>query len=271
MIHLKPNDFFHSSNSFVTTELRTPQEDFPEHYHSFEEIIIVAKGNGLHAVNDVPTCLSKNYVCFVAQQDRHLFENVNDLFLSNVLFIRDKLEPSFSLTQFLPCTLSGSVDWFIEDEAAHRVHVIIEHLNTESHVNTLASAAMTELLFQQLVVELWRGRIVDTSSLSLSDKVTQTIMYVNKNYKEKLSIERVAEHIKVPIRTLTREFKRATGMSFNHYLHFVRAQHAMQLLLNSESSITKIAFEVGYSDSNYFSTKFKQVMKKAPRQVRPLC
>jgi AraC family L-rhamnose operon regulatory protein RhaS len=268
MIHLKPNEFFLNSNSAITTELRSPQEDYPEHYHSFEEIIIVSKGNGIHVVNDIPMCLSKNYVCFVAQQDRHLFENVNDLFLSNVLFLRDNIQASTPLTNYLPCTNSGSVDWFIEDEAAFRVHYIIQRLNYESHINTLASRAMSELLFQQLIVELWRGRIVDTNMLSLNDKVTSAIIYVNKHYKEQLNIEKLAEHANIATRVLTKEFKKATGMSFNHYLHFIRAKNAMQLLLNSDLSITNIAFDVGYSDSNYFSTKFKQVIKKKPSAFR---
>ncbi len=52
------------------------------------------------------------------------------------------------------------------------------------------------------------------------------------------------------------------------YLHYIRASKALSRLLYSDKSITDIAFEVGYQDSNYFSTKFKQVFSVTPRDAR---
>lgn len=268
MIYLKSNEFFLSSSSAITTELREPQDVFPEHCHSFEEIVVVAKGNGIHVINDIPMSLSKNYVCFVGRQDRHLFEHVDQLYLSNVLFQRDKFSSSVQLHDYLPDPVNGPVDWFIEDETALRVNYIIERLNYESHVNNLASRAMSELLFQQLVVELWRGRIRDTSSLSQDDKVISSIVYINKHYDKTINIEVIADSVAMSTRILAKEIKKVTGMNFNQYLHFVRAKNAMSLLINTDKSITDIAFDVGYSDSNYFSTKFKQMLNKKPSDVR---
>lgn len=268
MIHLKPNEFFLNSRSSITTEIRSPQEAFPEHYHSFEEIIIVSKGNGIHVINDVPMCLSKNYVCFIAKGDRHLFENVQDLFLSNVLFIRDKFGPCTQLAQFLPSTDNGSVEWFIDDETALRTNYIIERLNYESHRNDAYSEAMAQILFQQLVVELWRGKIRDTTNLTAEDRLVSALVYLNKHFANSLNIESVASYANLSARVLSKEIKRSTGMSFNQYLHFIRAKHAMYFLINTDQCITDIAFDVGYSDSNYFSTKFKQTFKKKPSDFR---
>ena len=66
----------------------------------------------------------------------------------------------------------------------------------------------------------------------------------------------------------TNGLRKITGMNFTQYLHFIRAKNAMSLLINTEKSITDIAFLVGYSDSNYFSTKFKQTMNKKPSDLR---
>jgi len=268
MIYLKSNEFFLHSNSAITTELREPQDLFPEHSHSFEEIVVVAKGYGIHVINDIPICLSKNYVCFVGRQDRHLFQQVDELYLSNILFRRDKFSSAIQLKNYLPDPTNGPVDWFIEDDTALRVHYIIERLNYESHTNNLASNAMSELLFQQLVVELWRGKISDMNTLSQDDKIISSIIYINKHYKRPLNIEIIADYASISTRLLSKEIKRVTGMSFNQYLHFVRAKNAMSLLINTDKSITDIAFDVGYSDSNYFSTKFKQVLNKKPSDVR---
>ncbi len=268
MIYLKSNEFFINSDIPITTELREPQEEFPEHYHAFEEIVIVSKGSGVHVVNDIPMTLSKNYVCFVGKNDRHLFENVNKLYLSNVLYQKDKFSSSVQLKDYLPNSDNGPVDWFIDDDTAFRVNYIIERLNFETHSNTMTSGAMSELLFQQLVLELWRGKINDTSFLNHEDKIIASIVYINKNYHENININLLAKQVKRPATTWAKYIKKATGMHFNQYLHFIRAKNAMTLLINTDKTVTDIAFDVGYSDSNYFSTKFKQAINKKPSDIR---
>lgn len=268
MIYLKSNDFFLNSDSSITTELREPQEVFPEHYHSFDEIVIVSKGNGIQVINGIPMKLSKNYVCFVNNKDRHLFEQVDNLFLSNILYKRDKLSTCIQLDKYLPQQLGETVDWFIDDETCFRVNYIIKRLNHESHINNIESRAMSELLFQQLIVELWRGKIQNMNTLSRDDRIIYCVVYMIKHYDKPLSIEQLSEHTKVSSRMLAKAIKKITGMNFNQYLHFIRAKNAISLLINTEKSITDIAFMVGYSDSNYFSTKFKQTMNKKPSDIR---
>jgi len=268
MIHLKNKEFFLNSDTLITTELREPQEAFPEHSHSFDEIVIVSKGNGIHVINEIPMKLSKNYVCFVNGKDRHLFEHVDNLFLSNILYQRDKLSKSILLDKYLPQQLDETIDWFIDDEAGLRVNYIIERLNNESHTNSIESRAMSELLFQQLIVELWRGKINDMNTLSQDDRIIYCLVYMIKNYDKPLNIEKLSEHAKLSSRMLAKAIKDITGMNFSQYLHFIRAKNATSLLINTEKSITDIAFIVGYSDSNYFSTKFKQTMNKKPSDIR---
>jgi len=268
MIYLKSKEFFLNSEASITTELREPQQVFPEHSHAFEEIVIVSKGNGIHVINEIPMKLSKNYVCFVNGKDRHSFEHVDNLFLSNILYRRDKLNSSIQMDKYLPKQCGETVDWFIDDETGLRVNYIIERLNYESHINSIESRAMSELLFQQLLVELWRGKIKSMNTLSREDRIVYCIVYMTKNYDKPLNIEKLAEHAELPSRMLAKAINKITGMNFNQYLHFIRAKNAISLLINTEKSITEIAFSVGYSDSNYFSTKFKQTMHKKPSEIR---
>ncbi|PJC87180.1 AraC family transcriptional regulator [Vibrio sp. HA2012] len=268
MIHLQSNEYFLNSKMSVTTEPRSPQQVFPEHDHSFDEIIVVSKGNGIHVVNDIPMNLSRNYVCFVGKKDRHLIEQVDELFLCNILYKKDQLSSSALLEKYLPQPEEETVDWFIDDETALRVNYIIERLDHESHTHCAESRAMSELLFQQLVVELWRGRIQDERILTQEDRLLSSIVFMNKNYDQPLNIDEIAQHVKVSSRLLSKAIKDITGMSFNQYLHFIRAKNAISLLINTDISVTDIAFMVGYSDSNYFSTKFKQTMHRKPSDIR---
>jgi AraC-like DNA-binding protein len=48
----------------------------------------------------------------------------------------------------------------------------------------------------------------------------------------------------------------------------LRINHAVHLLRHSNQSITEIAFEVGFNDSNYFSRQFAKEMGVGPRAYR---
>lgn len=47
-------------------------------------------------------------------------------------------------------------------------------------------------------------------------------------------------------------------MGFKEYLNYVRLKHAQTALLTTDSSITDIALEYGFNDSNYFKDLFKK-------------
>jgi len=63
-------------------------------------------------------------------------------------------------------------------------------------------------------------------------------------------------------------FQNATGCSPQEYLLNLRIHHAVELLQNSDQSISNIAFSCGFFDSNYFCRKFRQVMKVSPSRFR---
>ncbi|KHT64407.1 AraC family transcriptional regulator [Photobacterium gaetbulicola] len=266
MIHLEAKDFFLDSSCAITTELRNPQEPFPEHSHSFSEIIVVSGGHGCHVLNDVPMNLSKNYVCFVNRDDRHLFENVKGLYLTNILYDKDKLDLGSDFQRFVP---NGDDNgWFIDNVTLQRVQEIINNLDKESHDNSVESKIMAKILFQQLIVELSRGRIRDCYSLSKDDRVLLALNIIRSNHDKHWDIEAISHQVELNPRYLSKMIRRMTGMSYSVYFHYARTCKALSLLQNTDKTITEVAFDVGYQDSNYFSTKFKQMIGFSPRQVR---
>ena len=83
---LLSSDFFREESQFVSVEARAPQPLFPLHDHDFHEIVIVASGNGWHVLNDEPHFLSCAEIFYLQTGDRHSFEEVHDLYLTNILY-----------------------------------------------------------------------------------------------------------------------------------------------------------------------------------------
>lgn len=267
MIYLKSNDFFLNSQQPIITELREPQESYPEHSHSFEEIVIVSSGNGTHVINEVPMKLSKNYVCFVNRKDRHLFENVDKLHLSNVLFDRSYLSIDSALQKYIP-NETGPSGWFINESIGNHIQNIINTIHKESHSNSPESKIICQSLFNILLVELTRGKVKTITGETEEEKATSVASYLLENYAMNYSVEEIADQASMSAKQLTNKLKALTGMSYNRYLNYVRASKALQLLQQTDKSVTEIAYDVGYQDSNYFSTKFKQIFNVKPRDIR---
>ena len=76
---------------------------------------------------------------------------------------------------------------------------------------------------------------------------------------------------KLSPRYFLRVFQETYHTTPKAYITQLRIAHARTLLTHSEKPITEIAFDCGYSDSNYFSRVFKKITKQrrsgfAPRQ-----
>jgi len=48
----------------------------------------------------------------------------------------------------------------------------------------------------------------------------------------------------------------------------LRIQRAMEMLRSEDSTITEIAFAVGFKDSNYFTRQFRKIVGIPPRQFK---
>ena len=67
---------------------------------------------------------------------------------------------------------------------------------------------------------------------------------------------------------LSKKFKAVTGFGFKEYIVNVRIKNACRLLLETNKSITDIAFECGFNDSNYFGDAFRHVKGVSPNKYR---
>ncbi|MGQ9494492.1 MAG: helix-turn-helix transcriptional regulator [Anaerolineae bacterium] len=67
---------------------------------------------------------------------------------------------------------------------------------------------------------------------------------------------------------LTRCFRQETGLTPVAYLNRYRIQQAKELLKRTDSTITRIATEVGFSDGSYFARVFQREEGVSPSAYR---
>ena len=78
----------------------------------------------------------------------------------------------------------------------------------------------------------------------------------------------VCRHAGMSERTLRRQFRKATGMTWEEYRLRLRAWVALDALDSTTSSIGAIAAGVGYEDQAAFARAFRSVVGISPREYR---
>ena len=68
--------------------------------------------------------------------------------------------------------------------------------------------------------------------------------------------------------TLYSRLKQETGMGVNDYINKIRIEKSVELLLNTDLSISEISYEVGFSYPRYFSTSFKNFKGVTPTNFK---
>lgn len=263
-------DFFPAGGFSIAVEPRAPQSAFPEHHHDFHEIVLVEQGSGIHVFNGQPQTLCGGCVCFVRDHDRHLYEQTDNLHLTNVLYRGpDAFRFLSGLRDLLPQECDGNYPslWRINNKVMMQAKALIDQLPRSSEQFSLEQQAEQELRFMQLLVLLRQGRSAQ-EDINQESRLRHLLDWLNDHYSEEIDWDELASHFSLSLRTLHRQLKQQTGSTPQRYLNRLRLLQSRHLLRHSDLRVTDIAFQCGFGDSNHFSTLFKREFGYAPRNVR---
>ena len=113
---------------------------------------------------------------------------------------------------------------------------------------------------------------VDANPLSTAafhvQAVEQAIQTMHSHFHEALSLEDLADAACLSPYYFNRVFRRIIGIPPVEFLAALRLQKARHLLLTTSLSVTDICFDVGYTSTGTFTTRFTQQAGLSPRLLR---
>ena len=98
--------------------------------------------------------------------------------------------------------------------------------------------------------------------------IRSAMLYLHENYAQSISRRDIAKYIGVSEDHMTFCFRQELGITPNLYLQRYRINQAKHMLKETNQSITSIAFNVGFSDSGYFSRIFRRETGISPEKFR---
>ena len=258
-------------------DLPLPDLTEHEHHHNFHELVFIAQGHGTHYIDNQIFKVNRGDIFLIQPGQHHYFSDRVNMRHLNVAFDLDNLPLSHELLQKHP----GYLPLFTLDPMMRQNRDVIGHLQFApaqfSAINSIINEMMSMqnrgadsfsmlTLFQQLLIIL-----MDAYALPASRdgkqllKLSKIINYIELNFDKALTIEELAHRAAMSRSTFIRQFKKATGTSAISYINQLRINQAKERLLNTDLSITEIAYKVGFNDSNYFTRLFKKHTGLPPR------
>lgn len=100
------------------------------------------------------------------------------------------------------------------------------------------------------------------------DAINKMIKYINKNYKRKITLDKLARESGYNSGYVSQLFKSCLGINFYEYLTRIRLREATRELSQSENKILDIALDYGFPDIKAFTSTFKETFGKSPTEYR---
>ncbi|MGG4488288.1 response regulator transcription factor [Metabacillus idriensis] len=130
------------------------------------------------------------------------------------------------------------------------IYHAIDDITSLNQFNVWLSGVLTAVCEHQTLNE--------KENIRHKQAVEYMMQYVQEHYSENITLQDLSEQIYISRNYLSQIFKKATGLSFNHYVNKVRMEKAKNLILEGKLLIYEIAEEVGYKNTPYFSSLFKK-------------
>jgi AraC-like DNA-binding protein len=280
---LNGKDFF-ESEEFPLSIFRMPYHAGlnPPHRHNFDELMIVSGGSATHHVPKKTTVLERGDVYFIPRGAVHSYDTKPNekVEVINILFEFSRLPmtgldinqiPAFrsfllskSLRPEVPAPLK--LDAPVLAQVLHCVNQMEAELSEQS----AGYLSMTFSYFIRLLCLLVRCGGLHPVSPSRPEalKLRSLTMYLEEHLDREISVTEMAKYVNASPSYLRVLFHKVYGQSPVNYVTKLRISRAMQLLSNADHSITDVAFETGFSDSNYFTRVFHKHVGVCPTTFR---
>lgn len=144
-------------------------------------------------------------------------------------------------------------------------------LEEYEHYDPVSELAIQGLLEKTILILYRYGEISETSEIHIDTKdkaILDVLTYIDLHFMDNPSIGELAAIAGLSESHFMKRFSNSTGCSCKTYIRHYKHKIAQNLLVHTDKSIQEISDELGFCNSNYFCTTFKNISGMNPKKFR---
>lgn len=142
----------------------------------------------------------------------------------------------------------------------------IKGANINNPLDRLVTIDYTEMRIR--LIAQFLSKLAEEKGLQKYQEIQMAIQIVNER-KGMISVNEIAESMKISERTLQRMFKDYIGISPKKFANIIQFQTSLtQISQDSFLKLTDVVYENGYADQSHFIRNIKKFTGKRPSQLK---
>ncbi len=244
------------------------------HWHRDFEIIRVLSGELRVYLNSVEYTMREGDFLFVECGALHRADPYDCVYEAVVIDLNmlRRQQSDASETFILPI-INSSVSILPEVKGDHGEMLLVLNslFTTLNRAEEYYELEVYGLLFRLFALLYKNGYVISASDLPHSRQaktVTQILNWVEENFTEDISLERIATLTGLSEKYICRIFKEYTSKTLVNYINELRVENAAFEMKVKNKSVTQAAFDSGFNDLSYFCKIFKRFRGITPKEFK---
>lgn len=109
---------------------------------------------------------------------------------------------------------------------------------------------------------------LESRQLYSGDDLKKVLNYIDRNIKRGVTLDMAAAYVGMSASYFSKFFKKYMGVNFITYVTDRKIEAAKDMLVNTDRPVVNIAYDLSYSETNYFSKTFKKKVGVTPTEYR---
>lgn len=263
---------------YIRKALLSSYENFeaPPHWHDDIELILALQGEMNYNINGETVTIKQGDGIFINSKQLHCGFSKSK---SECEFICILIHPillcishAFERDYVLPLIKNQTAPYlYLYAKNSWQSEILSDILNIYNAKNDKSAILKISSCF----LRIWD--IIFNNTKANSEKEVQNsnltvlknmIGFIQKSYKEKITLNDIAKAGAVGQSKCCKLFKNHIGTTPNAYLIQYRLHQSTWYLESTDMTVTQIAHAVGFSGSSYFAEAFKKRYGKAPSEYK---
>ena len=276
----KPEAVKYDFDNFYLFHNNITTDNYDAHWHNAVEIVMPTKNKYFVIVDEIPFNMNEFDILIIPSGKKHELISRNEI--GQRIILQFDVAGLNALRGLTDVFFAFSKVHFITQDNMPEIHQQIKTLLLNMLDENLTKQPYFEVSIANKIIDLTlllarmpqdESQQFDKNTFEHKDKLARfqkCVEYIQKNYMENLSLEKVANAVNFSKFHFSRWFQQMAGVTFNEYLKQLRLSKAEMILLSSGKPITEIAMDVGFQSTTTFNRIFKEHNQCTPTEYRRL-